>query len=78
MGQGTSLPWYYHPFWIAVLALFAMGPLVLPLIWRTPKLSKQGRWIATALVAALTWYLAYSFLRAIAMLKTVIAGSLPQ
>lgn len=73
MGQGENISWYYHPAWIGVLAVFAMGPFVLPLIWRTPRLTTWGRWIATALVTLLTAYFIYSCYRAFAMLKGLLA-----
>ena len=63
MGQGPNLPWYYEAHWIAFLALFALGPFVLPLIWKSPRLSPRGRWIATALTGLLTLYLCYSCLK---------------
>jgi lipopolysaccharide export LptBFGC system permease protein LptF len=53
-GQGSLLAWYYRPFWIAVLALTALGPFALPLVWRTPRLDRTGKVIASVIVIALT------------------------
>lgn len=50
----SELAWYYKPIGIAVLALFVLGPLVLPLVWRTPALGARGKSIATVLVLAYT------------------------
>ncbi len=51
--------WYYKPVGIVVLTLFVLGPLALPLIWRSPVISERGRWIGTALTVlytiALVW-----------------------
>jgi len=51
--------WYYRPVGIVVLTLFVLGPLALPLIWRSPVISERGRWIGTALIVlytiALVW-----------------------
>jgi hypothetical protein len=51
--------WYHTPFGIAFLAIFVLGPLALPLVWRTPAFGPRGRWIASVLVVAytviLTW-----------------------
>jgi hypothetical protein len=58
-GQGAFLRWYYRPFWIAVLALTALGPFVLPLVWRTPRLDRTAKWIATLLVLGLTAYIGW-------------------
>ncbi len=46
--------WYQTPAGIAVLAIFILGPLVLPIVWRSPALSERGRWIATVLVLLYT------------------------
>lgn len=75
MGLGENLPWYYHPGWITVLALFAAGPFVLPLVWKSPKISPTGKKIGTALLGLLTLYLVYGFFRAMAMLQNVLAGA---
>ena len=58
-GQGAYLRWYYRPAWIAVLALTALGPFVLPLVWKTPRLDRTGKLIATLLVLALTAYVGW-------------------
>lgn len=60
MGQGKNVAWYYHPVAIALLTVFALGPLTLPLIWKTPRLEARGRWMASSLVAAFTCFMAYS------------------
>ena len=61
-GQGAALAWYYRPFWIAVLALTALGPFVLPLVWRTPRLDRTGKWVASIVVLAVSGYIAWEFL----------------
>ena len=48
------VPWYYKPVGIVVLTLFVLGPLSLPLVWRSPVISPRGRWIGTALIVAFT------------------------
>lgn len=42
-----------------MLTLIALGPFVLPLIWRTPRLGRVGKWIASLLVIAITAYVAW-------------------
>ena len=57
-GQGAFLAWYYHPLWIIVLGLTVMGPFVLPLVWRTPRLSAAVKWIlGVTLVVLSAWVL---------------------
>ena len=60
-GQGAFLAWYYRPLWIALLALTALGPFVLPLVWRTPRLDRTGKWVASIAILAICGYLAWEF-----------------
>jgi hypothetical protein len=73
-GQGAFLPWYYRPFWILVLALTALGPLVLPLVWRTPRLDRRAKWIASLAVIALTAYVVWEFVVAVRALTGLIGA----
>jgi hypothetical protein len=60
-GQGDRVPWYYRPVWLLVLGLTVMGPFVLPLVWRSPRLDRAGKWLVSAVVLAacvwITWEL---------------------
>lgn len=56
-GQGRFLAWHLKPFWIAVLALFALGPLALPLVWRTPRWGRNAKIAAAALILVYTAWL---------------------
>lgn len=71
MGQGEHLGWYYQPAWLVILGLTAMGPFVLPLIWRSPRLSSRAKWIGTGLVAVFTYYVVKSCIQAIDVLKNM-------
>lgn len=51
--------WYHTPIGLAALALFVLGPLVLPLVWRSPALDSRGRTIATVLVLLYTGILVW-------------------
>jgi hypothetical protein len=61
-GQGAFLAWYYRPLWIVVLALTVLGPFALPLVWRTPRLDRTARWIASLAIVGVSsqvgWQLA--------------------
>ena len=47
--QGRPLDWYYRkPYVVAMLLL--IGPVALPLLWRSPHFSSPARWTWTALV----------------------------
>ena len=46
---GRPLDWYYRkPYVVAMLLL--IGPVALPLLWRSPHFSSPARWAWTALV----------------------------
>lgn len=45
-----STPWYYRPLWIMVLALFVLGPFALPLVWKSPAISRPAKiWITVGI-----------------------------
>ena len=54
METNPDVAWYHKPLWIAVLALFVLGPLALPLVWRSPALGPTGRSVWTILIALYT------------------------
>jgi hypothetical protein len=74
-GQGDFLSWYYRPLWIVALALTALGPFVLPLIWKTPRLDRTGKWLASAIVIMFTVYIAWELATVADELATVVGGS---
>lgn len=48
--SGRPLDWYYRvPYVVTMLLL--VGPLALPLLWRSPYFSRLARWIWTAVIA---------------------------
>lgn len=59
-GQGAALKWYYRPVWIALLALTALGPFALLLIWRTPALGRTSKWVASFALLALTVWIGWT------------------
>lgn len=46
--------WYHDPVWIAVLALFVIGPFALPLVWRSARLNRTLKFIYTAVILVYT------------------------
>ena len=50
------MPWYYKPIWLVVLGLTVLGPFVLPLVWRTPRLGRTEKWIVSAVLIAIFAY----------------------
>ncbi len=56
------------------MTVFALGPFSVPLIWRSPKLSMRGRWIATALTLAYTFYLIERVMAMVRMVQGALSG----
>ena len=71
-GQGRFLQWYYRPVWIMVLTVTARGPLSLLLVWRTPRLGRVGRWLATIVVVGVTVYLSHQLWQALRLLHNLL------
>jgi hypothetical protein len=55
----AEVAWYYRPVAIGLLAVFVLGPLAIPLVWRTPAWGPRGRWMATVLLLAYTLLLCW-------------------
>jgi hypothetical protein len=64
-GQGAFLSWQYRPFWIFVLAFTALGPLALPLVWRTPRFDRATKWVVTVVLIAITAYVGWELVSTI-------------
>lgn len=60
-----AIPWYYRPLGIALLTLLVLGPLGLPLIWRSPALDVRRKWVASVLVLAYTAVLVWQVVEAL-------------
>ena len=73
-GQGAFLDWYYRPVWIAVLALTALGPFALPLVWRTPLLDRTGKVIGSVALAAVTVWITLELVEVVGALAPVLTG----
>ena len=60
--QKEGNAWYYSPVWIALMALFVLGPFALGLVWRSGRMNATAKWIFTAgivLYTCLTVYYTY-------------------
>lgn len=55
-----------------MLALTALGPFVLPLVWKTPRLDRTGKWIATLLVLGLTAYVGWQLSITLSQLQQLL------
>jgi hypothetical protein len=73
-GQGAFLTWYYRPVWIVLLALTALGPFVLPLVWRTPRLDRTSKVIASVVVVVVCGYLGWQFVITLREIGRLLSG----
>ncbi len=55
--EPTSEPlkWYYKPLTVIFLMVFVVGPLGLPLVYKSPKFSKAAKIAITLLMIPYTW-----------------------
>jgi len=58
--QTPSVPWYLQPVWIILLTFTVLGPFGLPLIWKTPKMSRGLKVVLTSITLAFTIVLVYA------------------
>jgi hypothetical protein len=61
----SKTAWYYEPVWIFILGFAVIGPLALPLVIKSPKLSRGAKWgisLAIIVYTALGVYVAYAII----------------
>ena len=71
-------PWYFNPATL-VVAFLCVGPLILPLIWMNPNLSKKTRVVWTVILLLLTWGMVVLLKRSLQGLEqyySVLSGNL--
>jgi uncharacterized membrane protein len=59
--QQTDTHWYFQPGWIVLMTLTVLGPFTLPLVWRSPALTRRQRWGLTLFIVVLTALVIYFF-----------------
>ena len=60
--EGYKVRWYLRPVSVLLLLFFVLGPLGLPLLYRSPKFSKRLKIILTVVVIVYTSYLIFATL----------------
>ena len=55
-GRGKLVSWYYTH-WGVIILTFALGPFSLYFIWRSPLISRNAKWVYTAIISIITWYI---------------------
>jgi hypothetical protein len=59
--------WYYRPWGVLVLLFLVLGPLGLPLLWRSPSFSRAGKIVLTVVMVVYTALLLDSMVVAVRM-----------
>jgi len=58
MRKEENVRWYLRPVGVVMLLFFVLGPLGLPLLYKSPKFSKKLKILLTVVVVIYTTYLA--------------------
>jgi len=58
MRKEGNVRWYLRPVGVVMLLFFVLGPLGLPLLYKSPKFSKKLKILLTVVVVIYTTYLA--------------------
>lgn len=61
-GKEEKIKWYLRPVSVILLLFFVLGPLALPLLYKSPKFSKTLKAILTIIVVLYTCYLIFATL----------------
>jgi len=61
--EGTRVKWYLNPIIVVLLLFFVLGPLGLPLLYKSPKFGKTSRLILTIFVIIYTSFLIFASLK---------------
>jgi hypothetical protein len=65
-----KVKWYLNPISVVLLLFFVLGPLGLPLLYRSPKFSKTFKIILTIVVIGYTSYLIFASVKMVRELYT--------
>jgi hypothetical protein len=63
MPHEEKLKWYYRPIPVLVLLFVAIGPLALPLLYKSPHFTKFWKVLLTIAVVIFTCYLIWAFIK---------------
>lgn len=60
--------WYHSPSTI-IIGFLCVGPLILPLIWSNPQMTRTRKIVYTIIILVITWYLMKALIFSIGSLK---------
>jgi hypothetical protein len=67
VAAGGVTPWYYRPLAVLVLLFVVLGPLGLPLLWRSPSFTRGWKIVLTIAMVVYTGLLLESMVVAVRM-----------
>ncbi len=67
-GKAKNQKWYLNPS-ILVLSLLTVGPLALPLLWINPKYDKKKKFILTAIILLVTYFISKIMVHAVQQIQ---------
>jgi hypothetical protein len=68
-GENLKSKWYLNPIVVLVLLFFVLGPLGLPLLYRSPHFGRTSRIILTIVTII---YTAYIFYESVILVKSML------
>ncbi|MGH7288549.1 MAG: hypothetical protein ACREI8_11085 [Myxococcota bacterium] len=60
-------PWYYRPWTVVVLLFFVLGPVGLPVLWKSPSFTRGWKIVLTLATVVFTLLLLESVVAAVRM-----------
>ena len=67
-GKSQEIKWYFKTYGIVTVFL-CVGPLVLPLVWLSPRFSQKTKIVITIITIILSWYLGSLLITSLKSLK---------
>jgi len=61
--ENEDIKWYLRPWVVVILLFFVLGPLALPLLYRSPKFTREWKLLLTLLVIISTVYFIFVLIK---------------
>ena len=69
MDSQNKSKWYFET-WSLVVAFICVGPFMLPLVWKHPRLSQKSKFIITALVIIVSYIMTIYLLKSLKIIAS--------
>jgi predicted nucleic acid-binding Zn ribbon protein len=69
LDKKPQIKWYLKPYFL-IVSFLCVGPLMLPLVWINPVLSRKKKIIITILIIAVSYYLGILFANSVKTLNS--------